>query len=125
MPENQERKFNSVFAHNLNNLMAKQDLSQAELARRIGVSAQAVSNWCNGTKIPRMDTVDKICKLFGLRREDLMTDYSSPRVEPPVLFGEKLTQDEIELIMQYRAASDVQKKAALTAALALLKEALK
>lgn len=42
-------------------------------------AAVSVSNWCKGTKTPRMDKVDAMCKLFNCRRSDLMelkTDYT-------------------------------------------------
>ena len=120
MPDLQALDYNSVFAINLNKLLADHDLSQAALAERLGVSAQSVSNWCNGKKAPRMDKVDRICQLYGLRREDLTTDHSIHREEPPTVDGEELTPDEIQLIKRFRASSDLQKAAALAAAKAIL-----
>lgn len=49
-------------------------MTQAELAERMNVSTATTSNWCNGVKLPRMDKIDKMCKLFGCLRSDLLED---------------------------------------------------
>ena len=72
-----EKDFNAVFGHNLSELLSSHKMSQLELAQRLGVSAQSVSNWCKGKKTPRMPKVDMICDIFGLKREWLTSDHDS------------------------------------------------
>ena len=67
-----EREYNEIFAENLKRYLDLNDMSQTDLARRLGVSAQSVTNWCAGKKSPRMDKVDAMCKIFGCNRSDLM-----------------------------------------------------
>lgn len=83
MTDLRERDFNTIFAINLNRLLSDHNISQRDLANRLGVSPQSVSNWCSGKKTPRMDKVDKICHMFGIRRDDLTTDRSTQKKELP------------------------------------------
>lgn len=69
-----EADFNTLFARNLNHLLEMHNMTQAELAGRIGVSTATTSNWCKGIKLPRMDKVDKMCAIFACLRSDLMED---------------------------------------------------
>lgn len=72
-----EQEFNILFAKNLNHYLQVNDRTQLDLANHLGVSASAVSAWCRGAKIPRMDKVDAMCKYFGIKRSDLMEDKNS------------------------------------------------
>lgn len=69
-----EQEFNEIFAKRLKNYLNKYDMTQTDLARRLGVSTQSVTNWCRGAKSPRMDKVDAMCKIFHCMRSDLMED---------------------------------------------------
>lgn len=69
-----EKDFNTIFSKNLIRFLQINGMTQAELAERLGVSTATTSNWCNGIKAPRMDKVDKMCKIFGCLRSDLIED---------------------------------------------------
>lgn len=71
-----EQEFNAIFSKKLKFYIHKNDMTQAELAKRLGVSAQSVTSWCKGDKSPRMDKVDAMCRIFNCRRSDLMEDSS-------------------------------------------------
>lgn len=70
-----ETKFNKVFSQNLKFYLTKNNLSQAELAQKLNVSATSVSYWCQGLKTPRMDKVDLICNIFDIKRSDLIEEH--------------------------------------------------
>ncbi len=72
-----EQEFNILFAQNLNHYLQTNGKTQVDLANHLGVSTSAVSAWCRGTKIPRMDKVDAMCKYFGIKRSDLMEDRNN------------------------------------------------
>ena len=72
-----EKEFNLIFSKNLNRLLSENDLTQADLAKYVGVTTAAVNTWCKGLKTPRMDKVDIICKFFNIRRSVLMEDLDS------------------------------------------------
>lgn len=69
-----EREFNEVFSKRLRFYLKKYEITQNELAKRLGVGTTSVYNWCNGIKSPRMDKVDAMCKIFNCKRSDLMED---------------------------------------------------
>lgn len=69
-----ERDFNIIFSERLRYYLNKYDMTQIELAKKLGVGSTSVYNWCNGIKTPRMDKVDSMCRIFNCKRSDLMAD---------------------------------------------------
>lgn len=69
-----EIDFNTIFSKRLNYYLAKYEMTQLELSKRLKVGTTSVSNWCRGLKTPRMDKVDAMCKIFNCKRSDLMED---------------------------------------------------
>ena len=57
---------------NLKRIRKEHNLSQEELAEKLGVSRQSVSKWESGTAFPEMDKVIQICKIFNVNMDDLM-----------------------------------------------------
>lgn len=72
-----EQEFNAIFSKNLRSYLNINKMNQAELAKKLNVSSQSVTNWCKGTKSPRMDKVDAMCKIFNCKRSDLMEEHTS------------------------------------------------
>lgn len=71
-----EQEFNAIFSKRLRYYLTKNNMTQVELAKKLGVGSTSVYNWCNGIKSPRMDKVDAMCSLFNCRRSDLMEEKS-------------------------------------------------
>ena len=69
-----EKEFNQIFSNRLRYYLDINNMSQAELAAKLGVGTTSVSNWVNGLKTPRMGKVDAMCEIFGCRRSDLIID---------------------------------------------------
>ncbi len=67
-------EFNKLFAKNLRYYLNKNNMTQAELAKRLNVGTTSVYNWCNGIKSPRMDKVDAMCDIFDCKRSNLIED---------------------------------------------------
>ena len=67
-------EFNKLFAKNLRYYLNKNNMTQAELAKRLNVGTTSVYNWCNGIKSPRMDKVDAMCDIFKCKRSNLIED---------------------------------------------------
>lgn len=59
---------------NLKRIRRENNLSQEQLAEKIGVSRQAVSKWESGQSYPEMDKMLLICKLFNYNIDDLMNE---------------------------------------------------
>lgn len=101
-----EKEFNVVFSKRLRYYLNKYDMTQSDLAKRLGVGATSVYNWCNGIKSPRMDKVDAMCNIFNCRRFDLMEEKSHNQLEEidPMYIAKDDT--ERRLLVLCRKASD-------------------
>ncbi|MDO4615533.1 MAG: helix-turn-helix transcriptional regulator [Lachnospiraceae bacterium] len=107
-----EKEFNAIFSQRLRYFLELHDMTQVELAKRLGVGTTSVSNWINGTKTPRMDKVDAICAIFGIRRKDLMEEPEDSDQERYYIDDEtaKVAQEIFEnpdLKILFDAARDV------------------
>ena len=63
------------FASNLARLLSETGIKQVDIARRLHVSEGAVSAWCSGAKIPRMDKIDQLAALFNVSRSYLLEKH--------------------------------------------------
>lgn len=72
-----------ILSENIRYQLKKSGMEQSELAEKLGVSQSSISHWINGNKYPRIDTIEKIAKLFNVRKSDI-TD------EPHIGFGSAL-----------------------------------
>lgn len=61
-------------SENLKKIRKENNLSQEQLAEKLGVSRQAVSKWESGQSYPEMDKVLLICKLFNYNMDELMNE---------------------------------------------------
>lgn len=79
--------------------MQQTGLSASDLATKIGVSRQAVSNWLNGKDFPRPDKLLKLSLLLKLSFKDLVVPSVAP-MEPQVAFRRmarrKTTDDHLD-----------------------------
>ena len=73
MPEEVYRK---IFSRNLIHYMEMNGKTQTDLINDLGFNKSAVSTWCNGTRLPRMDKVDALAKYFKINRSDLIEEKS-------------------------------------------------
>lgn len=64
------------FAANLARLLSETGIKQVDIARRLHVSEGAVSAWCSGAKIPRMDKIDQLAALFNVSRSYLLEEHA-------------------------------------------------
>ncbi len=69
-----EKEFNKVFSSRLKYYLNKYEMTQAELAKRLGVGTTSVSDWCNGRKSPRMSKIDAMCEIFHCNRSDFLSE---------------------------------------------------
>ncbi len=59
-------------AENLKRIRKENNLSQEQLAEKLGVSRQAVSKWESNQAYPEMDKVLQLAKMFNLNVDDLL-----------------------------------------------------
>ena len=61
-----------TFSEKLQSARKKKSMTQAELAKAIGVTARSVQNYEMGARYPKRDILAKICKVLGVRIEALV-----------------------------------------------------
>ena len=61
-----------MLSENLKKIRKDNNLSQEQLAEKLGVSRQSVSKWENGEAYPEMDKVLQLCKMFNLNIDELL-----------------------------------------------------
>ena len=91
--------YKKVFSKNLKHYMDLAGKSQIDIINNLGYDKSAVSTWCNGSRLPRMDKVDALAKYLGIRRSDLIEEHSEPLPAPPSSF---LSADEEALLADFR-----------------------
>ncbi len=96
----EEKDFNTIFSKNLIHFLQINNMTQAELAERLGVSTATTSNWCNGIKLPRMDKVDRMTKIFNCLRSDLLEDKGFLIGQKNLLVSLFLSSDVLLLVFQ-------------------------
>ncbi len=64
------------YIERIKDLMNEERISQAELARSVGISQSAVCNWLNGKKEPSIDSLWRLADFF-----DVSVDYIIGRKE--------------------------------------------
>nr|WP_314758411.1 helix-turn-helix transcriptional regulator [uncultured Lachnoanaerobaculum sp.] len=72
--EEQDENYRRIFARNLNRFLEINGKNQADIATLLNVSQAAVSNWCKGIKMPRMDKVQALADYFGVNKSDLLEE---------------------------------------------------
>ena len=101
-----EETFMLLFSKNLNKYldlhqMTQQDLIKALRKEGINVSRSTVSYWCNGIKAPRVDKIDAMCRIFKIKRSDLISDGAAD------VDDIQLNSFECKLVLAYRNADAV------------------
>lgn len=69
-----DEMYKKIFSQNLNYYMSLNRKTQSDIINDLGYNKSAVSTWCNGTRLPRMDKVDALAKYFGINRSDLIEE---------------------------------------------------
>lgn len=69
-----EEDYKLIFSKNLKKYMKLNEKEQIDLINDLGFNKSAVSTWCNGTRLPRMDKVNALAEYFGINRSDLIED---------------------------------------------------
>ena len=61
-----------AIGENIKRLRESRGLTQSQLGDAIGVTDKAVSTWESGTRMPRMNVVDRLAAFFGIDKRDLL-----------------------------------------------------
>ncbi|MBS4536153.1 helix-turn-helix transcriptional regulator [Clostridium sp. D2Q-14] len=64
------------FGKKIKVLREQNNITQEELANKLNVTRQAISNWERSHTIPDIDTINKISKMFALTIDEIMSEKS-------------------------------------------------
>ena len=84
-----EEIYKKIFSKNLNYYMERNLKTQTDLVNDLGFNKSAVSTWCNGTRLPRMDKVDALAKYFRINRSDLIEEKTIKSDDEPYYLNEE------------------------------------
>lgn len=94
-------KKKSTMAQRLKTLRAEYDLTQAEVAKKLGISQQTYSKYENSSTLVDSDTLIALCKLYGVSA-DYLLGLDGKRDNPPVAASQcafTANDEEIEFIV--------------------------
>lgn len=63
-----------IFIKNLRYFMEAKGITQADICRALNVSSATVSDWCSGKKYPRVDAMQRLAELLGVRFSTLTAE---------------------------------------------------
>lgn len=69
-----------IFSMNLKEQLYLHDMTQTDLAKKMDCSITTVNNWYLGLKLPRVEKIDLMCKIFRCTRDDLMENPDAKRM---------------------------------------------
>ena len=75
-------KLFAIFSKNLRRYLDMNGKTQADLCKYMGVSSAAVSDWCNGNKMPRVDKIQSICNWLHVGLDDMLTERDVQKNAP-------------------------------------------
>lgn len=87
--------YDSLFSSRLRKLIKDENISMQTLSSEIGVSRQAISQYCDGSTVPNADKLLKIAEYFNVS-----IDYLVGRTDTPT------TDKDLRFICDYTGLSD-------------------
>jgi transcriptional regulator with XRE-family HTH domain len=76
----------------INELAEERGLSPYELAKRAGMAQSSLYNMFERRTMPKIETLDRLCKGMGIDMSDFFVAWSRPRA------GGYLTEKDVELV---------------------------
>lgn len=92
-----------VIAKNLLFYIKKNKITQKKLAEKLGVKHNAISSWKNGVNSIDIDTLFRVCQIFGITVNDMygMSNDNKPSTIAAHFDGDEYTEDELDEIRQF------------------------
>ena len=114
MPKTVQLRSNNEILMNIFRLIKIKGVRQSDLAKYLGISKNAISQWKISKSSSYMKYIDQLAVFFDVSPEDLLYPDKSN------LHDSFLSQDEMELVSKSRQLKDDQLKKALIAVAASL-----
>jgi len=82
MENKTEHNLATIFGNRLSQLRKNQNLTQAELAEKLGYSRSMIAYVESSAKNPTLETVQRVADFFGVSPEKLLCEESSKLIKP-------------------------------------------
>ena len=69
-------EYAKIIAKNLKRIMIDCDKTQADLSRDLNIPKTTLSGWMNGTRCPKMKSIDMLCNYFCVTRAELTEEHA-------------------------------------------------
>lgn len=94
-----------IIAKNLLYYRKKNKITQKELAEQLGVKHNAISSWENGVNSIDIDTLFRVCKIFGVTVNDMygMKSENEPTTIAAHFDGSEYTEEQLDRIKAFAA----------------------
>ena len=89
--------------YRLKELRKKMDISQTELGKLLGVTKVSISGYENGTRVPSMEVLMNIIKLFDVSADYLLGRELNVVCEEDQTMTVLLASDDINIIRELRS----------------------
>lgn len=89
---------NNIIATQISYLRNKYGMTQEDLAVKIGVSKQTVSNWETGLKTPRMGAIQNLSDLFNVTKSYIIEGSEDSSNEITSIYNQLDSQNKKEVI---------------------------
>ena len=96
---------NSI-SNQIKKLRRQRGWTQAQLADKLNVSTQTVSNWETGLKSPRMGAIEKMATLFNVNESEIISAYPTASTVKTA----DLDDDDVIFTYQGKPLSEEDKK---------------
>lgn len=106
---------NNEIGENIYRLRVAAELSQSQLAERLGLTRSAISQYESGRIKPRMGTVEKLANVFSVPKTDIIGPAPGTG-QPADDAAMALADDEKALVDLYRRCTDQNKHAIMVVA---------
>ena len=80
----------SDLAHNLKILLSQRQISQLKHAKDLCITSVSMSRYCNGTQIPKAETISQIADYFDVSVDALLGRNSSSPIREPKTRSSKI-----------------------------------
>ena len=71
-------------------------MTQADLAKKLNISPQAVSKWETGESIPDIEMLELLADLYGLTLDELIRGETSTNINNDKVIEEQVTPDAVK-----------------------------
>ncbi len=69
-----DNKYKKIFSENLNYYMNLKGKTQSDIIYDLNINKSAISSWCNGTRLPRMDKIELLAHYLHINVSNLIED---------------------------------------------------